>query len=134
MVPNETREMADLACTRRDGRVPETYQPLGEFDFECHERYATLLGLGKRREESVAPEVNIAPLADEDEAQIGNVQEPREADDEHSAAPNLPGIAALRAEVRLSNERARRCKSGASFVEMVPVSYTHLTLPTILRV
>lgn len=119
MVPNETREMADLACTRRDGRVPETYQPLGEFDFECHERYATLLGLGKRREESVAPEVNIAPLADEDEAQIGNVQEPREADDEHSAAPNLPGIAALRAEVRVSNERANRCKSGASFVEMV---------------
>ena len=58
-MPNETREMADLACTRRDGRVPETYQPLGEFDFECHERYAKLLGFGKRREESVAPAVNI---------------------------------------------------------------------------
>jgi len=92
--------------------VHETYRLHGEFDFECHERFAALLGLGKRREEPIAPTVNIAA----DEAQIENGEKTKAV--EHST-PNLPGIAALRAEVRASNERVKLCKGGASFVEMV---------------
>lgn len=92
--------------------VHETYRLHGEFDFECHERFAALLGLGKWREEPIAPTVNIAA----DEAQIEDGEKTKAV--EHST-PNLPGIAALRAEVRASNERVKLCKGGASFVEMV---------------
>ena len=40
----------------------EMYRLHGEFDVECHERFAALLGLEKRREEPIAPRVNILSL------------------------------------------------------------------------
>ena len=104
--------MADWVGRGAQCGVHETYRLHGEFDFECHERFAALLGLGKRREEPIAPKVNIA----DDEAQIENEEKTKAV--EHST-PNLPGIAALRAEVRASSERVKLCKGGASFVEVV---------------
>ena len=82
------------------------------FDVECHERFAALLGLEKRREEPIAPRVNIAA----DEAQIENEEKTKAVE---YSTPNLPGIAALRAEVRASSERVKLCKGGASFVDLV---------------
>ena len=90
----------------------EMYRLHGEFDVECHERFAALLGLEKRREEPIAPRVNIAA----DEAQIENEEKTKAVE---YSTPNLPGIAALRAEVRASSERVKLCKGGASFVDLV---------------
>lgn len=111
-MPKRHARMADWVGRGAQCGVHETYRLHGEFDFECHERFAALLGLGKRREEPIAPRVNIA----DDEAQIENEEKTKAV--EHST-PNLPGIAALRAEVRASSERVKLCKGGASFVEVV---------------